>query len=161
MTLRMQSTKLWPKQNSALLWVLAAISAVGLTDAIYLTITHYTKALVPCSFSLGCETVLRSQYSEVFGVPVAAFGIVFYFLTLVISIFFANHHRYHWFLSAWGLVGFISSLYLLYIQAFVLHAFCQYCLLSALTSTLTFIITSLLYFSNKHKEDITDGNKTI
>ncbi len=154
----MPSTKPWPKQNSVLLWVLAAIGAVGLTDSLYLTITHYTNALVPCNFSHGCETVLKSQYSEIFGIPVAAFGVVFYFTTLVVSIFFANHRQYHWLLSVWGLIGFLSTLYLFYIQAFVLHAFCQYCLLSTLTSTLTFVITSLLYFINKHKEDIKNGD---
>ncbi len=157
----MPSTKHWPKQNSSLLWLLAAISAVGLTDALYLTITHYTKALVPCNFSHGCETVLKSQYAEIFGIPVAALGVVFYFTTLVLAIFFANHHRYHWLLSIWGLIGFISTLYLFYIQAFVLHAFCQYCLLSALTSTLTFGITTLLYFINKHKEDSAHDNNSI
>ncbi len=156
----MPSTKPWPKQNSVLLWALAAISAVGLTDAIYLTITHFTNELVPCNFSHGCETVLKSQYAEIFGIPVAALGVIFYFTTLVISVFFANHHKYHWLLSVWGAVGFISTLYLFYLQAFVLHAFCQYCLLSALTSTLTFGITTLLYFTNKHKEDKVDGNKT-
>ncbi len=154
----MPSTKRWPNHNSALLWLLAAISAVGLTDALYLTITHYTNALVPCNFSHGCEAVLKSQYSEIFSIPVALFGVIFYLVTLVVAIFFANQHRYHWLLSVWGVIGFISTLYLLYIQAFVLHAFCQYCLLSALTSTLTFIITSLLYFMYKHKEGKTHGN---
>jgi uncharacterized membrane protein len=148
----MQSTKPWPKANNILLWLLAATAAVGLTDAVYLTITHYTNTLVPCSFSHGCEIVLRSQYAEVFGIPVAALGVLFYSVVLIASIFFVTNKQYHWALSVWGLMGFVSTLYLLYIQAFVLHAYCQYCLLSTFSSTLTFIITAVLYYINKHKE---------
>lgn len=147
----MPSTKPWPLANSILLWLLAVISAVGLTDAAYLTITHYTNTLVPCSFSKGCETVLRSSYSELFGIPVAALGVVFYLVMLIASVFFVTNKKYHWALSVWGLIGFGSTVYLFYIQAVVLHAFCQYCLLSAATSTLTFIITAVLYYMNKHK----------
>lgn len=147
----MPSTKPWPRINSILLWLLAVIATIGLGDSLYLSITHYTNTLVPCSFSHGCETVLRSSYSEVLGIPVAALGVLFYLVVLIASVFFVTNKKYHWALSVWGLIGFGSTLYLFYIQAFVLHAFCQYCLVSTLTSTLTFIITAMLYYMNKHK----------
>jgi uncharacterized membrane protein len=93
----MRSTKLWVKaHNPASKWLYIALgltSIAGLVDATYLTITHYTKALVPCSVTHGCETVLRSSYAEVLGVPIAAFGIVFYLVVLVVSVqsYFSNH----------------------------------------------------------------------
>lgn len=145
----MPSIKPYLKLNNILLGILAIVAVVGLIDATYLTVTHYTQALVPCNFTHACETVLRSKYSEVFGIPVAAFGVVFYVTTLAAVVYFLQHKTYHWWLSVWGLLGFLSSLYLLYIMAVVLRAFCQYCLLSSLTSTLVFILTAVLYWVNK------------
>lgn len=133
-----------------LLYIAGLISAVGLTDALYLTITHYTNALVPCSFSHGCETVLHSQYSEILGIPVAAMGIVFYIVALVLIVHFLRHKTYHWIFFAWTAIGLASTLYLFYIQAAVLHAFCQYCLLSAATSTSLFVIGAILQFRHKN-----------
>jgi uncharacterized membrane protein len=143
------------KLNRLLLLVVSLLSVVGFIDSLYLTITHYTNALVPCNFTQGCETVLRSSYSEIFGIPLASLGIVFYIVTLSSSIFFIQHNSFHKWLSIWGLVGFLSTLYLLFIQAFILRAFCQYCLLSALTSSLIFAITTVLYFKNRQpKSDL-------
>ena len=132
-----------------LLYLAGLISIVGLTDALYLTITHYTKRLVPCNFTHACETVLNSKYSEVLGVPVAAMGIIFYIVALVLIVHFLWHKTYHWIFFAWTAIGFVSTLYLFYIQAAVLHAFCQYCLLSALTSTTLFIIGAILQIRNQ------------
>lgn len=146
----LSSTKL----RSALLILMGLISTVGLIDAMYLTVTHYTQALVPCNFTHGCETVLQSSYSEILGLPIASLGIIFYVVALAAVVYFLQHKTYHWWLSVWGIIGFCSTLYLLYIQAFVLNAFCQYCLLSAATSTLIFILTTVLYWNNRLR-----GNK--
>lgn len=145
----MQSTKPSQKLNRILLVFAALLSVVGLVDSLYLTVTHYTNALVPCNFTKGCDTVLQSSYSEIFGIPLASLGIIFYVVVLGASVFFIQHKKFHSWLSIWGFIGFGSSLYLLFIQAFVLKAFCQYCLLSALSSSLIFLITSVLYFNNR------------
>ncbi len=137
--------------SSSLLAVTGLVAVIGLVDSLYLSVTHYTNALVPCSFTHGCETVLRSSYSEIFGIPVAAFGVIFYITVLSASVFFIQHKTYHWWLSVWGVIGFFSTVYLIYIQAFILHAYCQYCLLSALTSTSIAILGGMLYLTNKHK----------
>lgn len=159
----MRSTKLWVKaHNPASKWLyisLGLTSIAGLIDATYLTITHYTKALVPCSVTHGCETVLRSSYAEVLGVPIAAFGIVFYLVVLVVSVqsYFSN--RYTPLLPLWAAIGFLSTLYLLYIQAFVLHAWCQYCLLSAATSTVIFGLGMVLWMVNNGKNNPAEKNE--
>ena len=147
------------KLNRSLLLVVSLLSVVGLIDSLYLTVTHYTNASGPCNFTQGCETVLRSSYSEIFGIPLASLGIVFYIVTLGSSIFFIQHNKFYSWLSIWGVVGFLSTLYLLFIQAFVLKAFCQYCLLSAFTSSLIFTITTVLYFKNRQPKG--DLNKSI
>lgn len=147
----MPLTRPWHKLHSILLWLLAAISAIGLANSVYLTITHYSNTLVPCSFSHGCETVLRSQYAVVLGVPVAIYGVIFYLVTFVAAVYFVTNKQYHWWLSIWALAGFCSTLYLIFVQAVILKAFCQYCLVSTFTSSITFIITTVLYYIYKEK----------
>lgn len=137
-----------PRLRTVLLAVIAIVAIIGLFDAMYLTVTHYTNALVPCNFTQSCETVLTSQYSEILGLPIAALGMVFYVVVLAAAIFFLQHKRFHWWLLAWCTLGLLSTLYLLYIQALVLNAFCQYCLLSANTSILIFAMTGVLYLTN-------------
>ena len=120
----------------------AALSLIGLGDALYLTIQHLTGQNVRCSVTSGCSQVLSSSYAKIAGIPTAAFGVAAYFT--VFSLATLAVFGYAWARSALVFViasMFIATLWLLYLQAFVLHAFCQYCLLSAaVTTTLTVLI---------------------
>ena len=156
----MQSIKQYRNLSRPLLVAAGLLSVAGLVDSLFLTVTHYTNALVLCSLTHGCETVLRSSYSEFFGIPIAVFGIIFYLGVLATSIFFVQNKEYHVWFSLWGVIGFMSTLYLLFIQAIILHAFCQYCLLSAATSTLIFTTTSVLYFIHNNKGEYNDQKKS-
>lgn len=125
----------------------AVASLVGLVDSIYLTIHHFTAEPVPCSIVSGCETVLTSSYAEIGGIPLAGFGAASYFLAFSLALLAAFGNR-----TTWLLFGILSAgmaaftLWLLYLQAFVIGAFCQFCLLSALTSITLFIIALLSKF---------------
>jgi uncharacterized membrane protein len=121
--------------------VAAATALVGLADSIYLTVKHLTAEPVPCSLISGCETVLTSSYAEIAGVPLAAFGAAAYFGAFSLAMLGAFGNRTAWFLfgiMSVGMAGF--TLWLLYLQAFVIGAFCQFCLLSALTSLTLFLL---------------------
>ena len=125
--------------------VVAAI--VGLGDAVYLTVHHYTQEAVPCSLITGCETVLTSAYAEIFGVPLALFGAAAYFAAFSLALLAAFGNRRLWF--AFGLISalmFGFTLWLIYLQGFVIEAFCQFCLLSAITSTTLFIVALVSRF---------------
>ena len=114
----------------------AAFAAlIGLVDSVYLTVNHFTSGVVPCSIVSGCETVLTSQYAEIQGVPLAALGSLAYFVAFSLSILAAFGNRLMW--TLFGIQVVLMSLVtvvLLYLQAFVIQAFCQFCLLSALTT---------------------------
>lgn len=116
--------------------LLAALaSLIGIVDSLYLTIHHLTAVPVPCSLISGCETVLTSQYAEISGVPLAAFGAVAYFIAFSLAILAAFGNRVMWML--FGIQAAIMATitcWLLYLQAFVIGAFCQFCLISAVTS---------------------------
>ncbi len=119
----------------------AVLAVVGIADSAYLTVSHYTKEPVPCSLVEGCETVLTSSYAEIAGVPIAAFGAAAYFAAFSLAILAAYGNR-----SAWTLFGVQAFLmaavsgYLVYVQAFVIGAFCQFCLISAATSIGLFLL---------------------
>ena len=113
----------------------ALVALAGLIDAIYLTINHYTGEQVPCSITGGCEMVLSSAYAQIGGVPLAIFGAVAYFIAFSLAILAAYGNRLMW--KLFGLQAILMagfSLWLIYLQAAVIGAFCQFCLLSALTS---------------------------
>ena len=119
----------------------ALVALVGLVDAIYLTINHYTGEQVPCSITGGCEMVLSSAYAQIGGVPLAVFGAFAYFIAFSLAILAAYGNRLMWKLFGLQTVlmaGF--SLWLIYLQAAVIGAFCQFCLLSAATSLTLFFI---------------------
>lgn len=122
--------------------VLAAIVAlIGLADAVYLTVHHYTGEKVPCSLVTGCETVLSSQYAEMFGIPTAAFGAAAYFLAFSLAVLAFYGNRLMWTLfGALVSVMTVFTAYLIYLQGIVIEAFCQFCLISAATTLTLFII---------------------
>ncbi len=123
------------------------LALVGLVDSIYLTVKHLAAEPVPCSLISGCETVLTSDYAAIAGIPLAAFGAAAYFTAFSLALLAMFGNRNAWLLfgiAATGMAGF--TLWLLYLQAFVIGAFCQFCLLSAVTSLGLFIVAVLSKF---------------
>ncbi len=128
---------------TATLYIIAAfIALVGLADSIYLTVEHITGQSVRCTVISGCSEVLSSPYAVVRGVPLALIGALAYFAVFSLATLAAFHYQLAAKLLAL-IVGimFLTTLWLLYLQAFVIRHFCQFCLLSALvTITLTMLV---------------------
>ena len=127
----------------AWLYIVAAfLSLAGLADALYLTIQDLTGQTLRCTIVSGCSEVLSSAYAHIGPVPLAVLGAVAYFCVFSLAILAAFGYRLvRPLLSALVCVMFLMTLWLLYLQAFVIHHFCQYCLLSAaVTITLTGLI---------------------
>lgn len=125
----------------------AVVALIGLADSVYLTVHHYTAERVPCSLFEGCETVLTSAYAEYAGVPTAAFGAFAYFVAFSLAILAAYGNRLMWTLyGVHVLIMAVVTIWLFYLQAFVIKAFCQFCLLSALTTSILFVLFILSKF---------------
>lgn len=120
----------------------AVVSLVGLADAIYLAVEHVAGRSVKCTIVSGCSEVLSSQYATVGGIPLALVGAIAYFAVFSLATLAAFGYKGAGKLLTFvvGLM-FITSLWLVYLQAFVIKAFCQFCLLSALV---TFVLTGLV-----------------
>jgi uncharacterized membrane protein len=125
----------------------AVVALAGLADSIYLTVHHYTAAPVPCGVAFDCEMVLTSPYAEIAGLPLAAFGAAAYFVAFSLALLTAFGDS-----RMWKLFGVQVTLmaafsgWLIYVQAALIGAFCQFCLISAATTLSLFLIYLISIF---------------
>jgi uncharacterized membrane protein len=141
----MRKLKMEQTQNNFPKWLVPGmllIGFLGFLDSLYLTIQHYSGEEITCNIIHGCDVVTNSVYSMIGPVPVALLGVLYYLaIVFAVILYWDTKRKKIMQLAAWATTaGFIMSVYFLIIQAFVLHAFCQYCLGSAVTSTLLFIM---------------------
>ncbi len=121
-------------------------SIIGFIDSAYLTFVKFTDTPIYCTPGLGdCTTVQNSQYSELWGISLALLGSLTYLALIVLYLFgqkirFLKPASFH-LIFGLGLFGFLFSLYLTYLEFFVIRALCQWCVLSALCMTVIFITT--------------------
>ncbi len=138
--------------NKPIAWsylIAAAVSLVGLVDAIYLTVQHITGATLRCTLVSGCSEVLGSPYAQIGPVPLAAIGAAAYFTVFSLAILAAFGYRFAIpFLKILLTLMFLTTIWLLYLQAFVIRHFCQYCLLSA---AVTIVLTIIVWASRGRK----------
>jgi uncharacterized membrane protein len=126
----------------------ALVALAGLFVAIYLSLYKlgYIGTLA-CSVG-SCETVQLSKWAALLGVPVAVWGVVFYVATLGVSLAglsapLADNRRLSQLLVAMTGFGVLFSLWLTWLELFVIHAICVYCVTSALIVTLLLVISLL------------------
>ncbi|HVF27064.1 MAG TPA: vitamin K epoxide reductase family protein [Pyrinomonadaceae bacterium] len=121
------------KGSFAAFVIAAALSLVGLADALYLTVQHVAGRSVRCTVTTGCDEVLASAYAVLpGGVPLAALGTFAYFAVFSLATLAA--FDYEWArtpLAALVALMLATTLWLLFLQAFILEKFCEFCLLSA------------------------------
>lgn len=125
---------------------MACLALVGLADSIYLTVQHVTGQSVRCTIVSGCSEVLSSSYASFKGIPLALIGAIAYFTVFSLATLAAFGYQLvgKLLLIVIGLM-FLTTLWLIYLQAVVIGQFCQFCLLSAaVTITLT-ILTFLIH----------------
>lgn len=141
-----------PKSQMWTLLSILTFSFLGFLDATYLTAQHYMNIIPPCSVVEGCEQVLTSQYAEIFGVPVALFGAIFYLTVFILGIAFFDTGKkiFLKILTPITFLGFAATLYFMYLQAFVINYWCQYCIISAVTSTALFVSGIVIWRQTKY-----------
>ncbi|MDE2071635.1 MAG: vitamin K epoxide reductase family protein [Patescibacteria group bacterium] len=128
--------------------ILLALALIGLGDTLYLAYFQYLNLIPTCAIS-GCEQVLTSVYSKFFGVPWSYIGLVYYVYALALGVLLTIEPRSRALrlaaLAYFGTGVLYSCWAIFYIQLGLIHALCQYCALSALT-TLALFITSLWHW---------------
>jgi len=128
--------------------IILVLAFCGLSDSIYLAQHEATNTPLLCNVNnlSGCNVVASSPYAHLFGISLAEYGVIFYAFVFVIAalelVFFDRLLRR--ILQIASLFGLIASLYLTFIEFFVLHALCIYCLASASIALFVFIFAGLI-----------------
>lgn len=151
------------KTITSLLFVIFSI--IGIADSAYLTYQKFLGLTPDCSVIIGCEEVLTSNWAQIGPIPVSFLGLMFYLAVFILGIllvleidiskWFKNNNFFklvstsELFLLITTL-GFGFTLYLIFLMFVVIQAWCQFCLISAASSTALFI-TSLIYFKKVEK----------
>lgn len=112
------------------------LAVLGLLDSIYLVWVKYTGAYALCGPIGDCESVNSSQYSEIFGIPIALLGAGAY-AVMIVLLLLENRGQFWVELGPMiffglSLIGVLYSIYLTYIEVAVLKAICPYCVISAI-----------------------------
>lgn len=125
---------------------IVAVSLVGFSDCVYLLAKRVAGGPIPCFITTGCDTVSNSAYSVLFGIPLVAWGILFYLTVGFLTLLYWDTKKeiFLRLVSAATVIGFIMSTYFVFLQAFVIKAFCVYCLGSAATSTTLFVLGMII-----------------
>ena len=117
------------------------LAALGIGIATYIAIESAGGGAPVCvGGSSGCATVAESSHSHLLGVNIAIFGIIGYVLLLGAAMLRGDGPRMAGF--ALALVGFGYSVYLTYLELFVIDAICQWCVASAIVMTLLFAVNA-------------------
>jgi uncharacterized membrane protein len=125
--------------------VVGLLTLAGLADATYLTVQNLSGETAVCGGSPDCFKVLGSAYSRIAGMPIAGFGALGYFAAFSFATFAAfGYTRARTFFAVTVGAMFAVTLWLLFVQAFLLHAFCRYCLFSA---AIIFLLTGIVIAS--------------
>ncbi len=135
------------------------LSLLGIADAAYLTIAHYTQTVAlacPTTSFINCAKVTSSSYSEVLGVPVALIGLIFFVVLAVIQLPIFWNNNFLWLknprLIYTGL-GLVGVFWFVYVELDKLHAICLYCTYVHILTLLSFIT---ILFASEHLKNLND-----
>ncbi len=125
--------------------IMIVLTIIGLLVSVYMTVYKFTKIEAMCIGSGGCSEVNSSRYSEINGIPVAMLGVLGYATILALLLL----ERRPGFFQEYGtmlqfgvsLIGFLFTLYLIFLEVAIIKAYCPFCLTSQAVMTIIFILS--------------------
>src|SRR5688572_20290197 len=137
--------------------IVAALALAGIFLALYLLL--YKLGMIgalTCSVG-SCETVNTSKWASLLGIPVAGWGVAWYLATFALALVsiqskFAESSAISLVMVLMTASGLIFSAYLTYLELFVIHAICQWCVVSAILVLVMFILSVLDYRDTRSLE---------
>ncbi|MBI4761592.1 MAG: vitamin K epoxide reductase family protein [Chloroflexota bacterium] len=125
--------------------ITVALAILGLLVSIYMTVYKITSNNKMCLGSGDCSTVNASRYSEINGIPVALIGVIGY--AAIIGVHWLERRNAFLeensslILFGFSLIGFLFTLWLVYVEIALLKALCPFCVTSQITMTIIFILS--------------------
>lgn len=128
--------------------LIVILAFCGLSDSAYIAQNEANNAPLLCNIEniSGCNIVAASQYSYIFGISVAEYGVIFYgiiFILAALELVLFNRFLRRM-LQAISLIGVTASAYLTFLEFFVIKALCIFCLASAIISLFVLIAASFI-----------------
>lgn len=136
--------------------LLFAVAIAGLLVSGYLFITYAFGWPIVCNTGHGCDIVRASEYASFGGVSTPFYGLIFYGLLAVGALLVTPERwgRMRWWLLGLTTIGVAVSVYLTYLEAFVIGAWCSWCILSALLALVAYGLV-LWYWSRSGRRAFT------
>jgi len=135
-------------------YVVLALALIGMADAFYDSYMIYTRQLLWCPPPIGgCNIVANSPYAYIVDVPLGYFGFVYYLYMFVFAALLAFDpfsRGLRWGTLLYAAIGVSFSIYFMYVQFTFIHAFCIYCLISAVL-TLLLLVAALWHVKTTPK----------
>ena len=135
------------RTNSRLPLLSLALALGGVAVSAYLTLVHFRDDLLVCAVG-GCHTVQKSPYAMLGGIPVAVLGLGMFVAMVLLGL--VRRMRPDWAesvtLATFGLAlaGTVFTIYLTYLELFVIHAVCQWCVLTAMLTWAVLLVEGVL-----------------
>ena len=145
---RINKTRILDTMKRSSVVFIIILAFLGIADSAYLAQSEIGNTPLICNVEnlSSCNIVAASQYSRISGIPIAEFGVAFFgliFILAALEIVLFNRLLRR-ILQVVSLIGIIASIYFSFLEIFVIHAFCIYCIASALIALLIFIFACLI-----------------
>ncbi len=130
--------------------IISALALLGFIIAAYIQHHKHMKRTLVCPMRAQCHNVIHSDYSKFLSVPVEVLGMLYYFSVFLMYLLFAvfpglSGGEFAYVLLAVSAGAVVFSIYLLFVQAFVLKEWCSWCIASAIISTAIFLVSLSVY----------------
>ena len=125
---------------------LIILSIIGFAVSFYIFYTKKTNKQMYCVVGKGCDDVVKSKYGKTFGIENTLFGMLYYAMIFAYGLsFILNRNLFkditvYYFIVSASAASVLYSAYLTCVQAFVLKKWCDYCIISSITSVLILIV---------------------
>lgn len=139
----------------AAFYAVIALAVLGMLATAYLTYQHYKfsgQSFCNINNYVSCDIVNKSKYSEIFGVPVSILGFVAYSIFFIATLGLLKNWSFEKIggaLTAFTGFSFLFSIYLTYIEFFVLQAICVFCVTQQIIILIIFIILLTLWLKHR------------
>lgn len=135
--------------KTVLVACLLIVAFLGIADSWYLADTALSGDELVCTIDGldKCNTVAKSPYSHLFGIPLGVYGVFFYSAFFILSALLFVYPKRIVFAGLYllGVIGLIASIIFLFIQLFLIKAFCIYCVASAVIAFALCILARTLF----------------
>jgi uncharacterized membrane protein len=144
-------------------YLMLVFAFIGMAIASYDVIGIYNNWLLWCPPPIdGCNTVAYSPDGRIFGVPIGVYGLIFYFVMIVLAVllaFFRSSRRLRLVGLLYAATGVLFSIYFFYLDLAFIRAFCIYCLISAILTVLLLIYAIAHFKAQADGHGLTTHNK--